>query len=121
MESQYGTRYTVLSLLPYYDCITMVTIDEMHNFFLGTSKMSSKLWGAPRYLNKEKLALIQSGVDSAQCNSGVGKKPSKKFTADEFKNWSILFSIYALHDILPDEDMKCWRYFVLPPMQSCYQ
>ena len=77
MKSQYGTRYTVLSLLPYCDCITMVTIDEMHNFFLGTSKMSAKLWGAPRYLNKETLALIQSGVDSAQCNSGVGKNPSK--------------------------------------------
>ena len=32
------------------------------------------------------------------------------------KNWTIIFSVYALYDILPDEDMKCWRYFVL----ACY-
>ena len=32
------------------------------------------------------------------------------------KNWTIIFSVYALYDILPDEDMKYWRYFVL----ACY-
>ena len=58
MESEYRTRYTVLSLLPYYDCITMVTIDVIHNLFLGISKMLTKLWGELGYLNKETLALI---------------------------------------------------------------
>ena len=123
MESQYGTRYIVLSLLPYYDCIAMITIDAMHNFFLGTSKMLTKLWGDLGHLNKETLVLIQSRVDSAQCPGDVGKIRCKidkfsfdGFTAEEFKNWTIIFSVYALHDILPDDDTKCWRYFVL----ACY-
>ena len=114
MESQYGTRYTVLFLLPYYDCIAMITIDAMHNFFLGTSKMLTKLWGDLGHLNKETLVLIQSRVDSAQCPGDVGKIRCKidkfsfdGFTAEEFKNWTIIFSVYALHDILPDDDIKC--------------
>ena len=35
LESQFGTRYTVLSLLPYYDTIRMPIIDPMHNLFMG--------------------------------------------------------------------------------------
>ena len=91
MECQYGTTYTVLSLLPYYDCITMVTIDAMHNLFFGTSKMLTKLWGELGYLNKETLALIQDRVDSAQCHSDVGKIPGKinKFSFGGFTSSKI--------------------------------
>ena len=35
MESTYGTRYTVLARLPYYDTIRMAVIDPMHNLFCG--------------------------------------------------------------------------------------
>ena len=44
LEKRYGTRYTVLELLPYFDCIKMVSIDAMHNLFMGTSKMMTQLW-----------------------------------------------------------------------------
>lgn len=35
LESQFGTRYSVLSELDYVDLITMTIIDPMHNLFLG--------------------------------------------------------------------------------------
>ena len=35
MESEYGTRYSVLIRLPYYDAIRMAAIDPMHNLFSG--------------------------------------------------------------------------------------
>ena len=76
--------------------------------------MLTKLWGELGHLNKETLVLIQSRVDSAQCPGDVGKIRCKidkfsfdGFTAEEFKNWTIIFSVYALHDILPDDDIKC--------------
>ena len=92
----------------------MVAIDAMHNLFLCTSKMLTKLWGELGYLSKETLTLIQSRVDSAQYAGDVGKLPCQigkfsfdGFTADEFKNWTIIFSVYALHNIVLNEDMKC--------------
>ena len=33
-------------------------------------------------------------------------------TADEWKNWTILYSIITLHDILPPQHMACWKLFV---------
>lgn len=35
LESEYGTRYSVLANLEYVDLITMTVIDPMHNLFLG--------------------------------------------------------------------------------------
>lgn len=35
LESELGTRYSVLTELSYYDSIRMAIIDPMHNLFLG--------------------------------------------------------------------------------------
>lgn len=35
LESKYGTRYSVLSELPYIDLVAMTIVDPMHNLFLG--------------------------------------------------------------------------------------
>ena len=35
------------------------------------------------------------------------------FTADQYKNWIITFSIPVLYDILPSPHFECWRSFVL--------
>ena len=37
-EHQYGTRYTELMMLPYFDCFKFHIIDPMHNLFTGTAK-----------------------------------------------------------------------------------
>ena len=45
--SQYGCRYSCLLKLPYFDPVTMLTIDPMHNLYIGTAKyMFSKIWHA---------------------------------------------------------------------------
>ena len=61
---------------------------------------------------------IQDKVYSTSTPHYVGRIPLKiasffsGFTADQFKNWTNLFSIMALIDVLPTEHMKCWQYFV---------
>ena len=37
------------------------------------------------------------------------------FTADQWKNWTIVYSLVALKDILPPDHYDCWSYFV----QAC--
>ena len=34
------------------------------------------------------------------------------FTADEWKNWIVLYSPYVLFNVLPERDFQCWCYFV---------
>ena len=58
-----------------------------------------------------------------QCD--IGKIPQKiassfdGFTADEYKNWTILFSMYALKGIVPSPHIECFRKFVLACQYLC--
>ena len=104
----------------------MTILDPMHNLFLGTSRRMITIWKELGYLNKQNLSDIQKRVDSAICPNDVGKLPCKiedfnfdGFTADELKNWTILFSMYALKGILPEEHLKCWQKFVLACCYLC--
>ena len=51
--------------------------------------------------------------------SDVGKIPKKivssfdGFNADEYKNWTLLYSIFALKGVIPKEHLDCFRKFVL--------
>ncbi len=51
--------------------------------------------------------------------SDMGRIPYKimsgfsSFTADQFKNWILYFSVLALRDVLAEEHLQCWQHFVL--------
>ena len=97
----------------------MLTIDPMHNLFLGTGKNTLQLWLDSGIIHKGQYSCIQTYVDQMVVPSGVGRIPYKivsgfsSFTADQFKNWIALFSIHTLYGILPQEHFQCWQYFVL--------
>lgn len=119
-ESELGCRYSILLKLPYFDPIRMTIIDPMHNLYLGTAKHILKsVWLEQDLITKKQLESIQSRVDSVHVPSKVGRIPSKiassfsGFTADQFKNWTNIYSLFALYDILPTEDFECWKHFVL--------
>ena len=119
LESRYGCRYSVLLDLPYFDPVRMTIIDPMHNLYLGSAKHVLKdMWIEQGLISTKSMSLIQTRVDSICTPHYVGRIPHKiapsfsGFTADQFKNWTNLFSIMVLHDILPTEHMQCWRYFV---------
>lgn len=76
IERDTGVRYTELLRLPYYLPIRFVTIDPMHNLFLGTAKHIFKiLWieeecDSP-ILSKAHLHVIQARVDSVKSPSHI--------------------------------------------------
>ena len=118
VERRSGIRYSCLLELPYFNAPCMCIVDPMHNLLLGTSKMMVGLWKSSGILSEKDLAAIQSRVDSFVCPSGVGCIPSKislsfsGFTAEQWKNWTIYFSPYALKGILQWNHYNCWLLFV---------
>ena len=119
-ESKAGCRYSELLRLPYFDAPKMLTIDPMHNLFLGSAKYFFKnILLALDYITVAQLEMIQDRVNSFTVPSGIGKIPMKiasgfsSFTADQWKNWVLYFSIIAMRDIITGEVLECWKHFVL--------
>ena len=120
LEQKYGSCYSELMLLPYFDCVRFHIIDPMHNLFTATAKhLMKNIWldGDNPLLKKNDLSAIQEKLDKIKAPSGIGRMPRKivnsygGFTADQ--TFTTLFSIYALYDILPEPDLELWRQFVL--------
>ena len=63
---------------------------------------------------------IQQRVDSFVSPNDVGRIPSGSkitsgfsgFTAEQWKNWTIFFSLFSLKGILPSQHYKCWQTYV---------
>lgn len=93
----------------------MLVIDPMHNLFLGSAKHFFK----KILINRGLISDAHSRVSSCIVPPGIGRIPQKiksgfaKFTADQWKNWVIYFSILSLRDILIGDVLECWRHFVL--------
>lgn len=122
LESQTGVRYSILMELPYFDPIRFTIVDPMHNFFLGTAKRMMKIWIEKDLISKENMKATQSRVDSIRVPIDIGRIPRKiassfsGFTAEQWKNWVVAYSLFALRSILPQEHYVCWQAFVL----SCF-
>ena len=108
--------------LPYFDCVRFHIRDRMHNLVTGTAKHVMKnIWldGVNPLIRKNDLINIQEKLDKLKAPSDVGTMPRKilnsygGFTADQWKTFTTLFSIYALSDILPKPHLELWRQFVL--------
>ena len=121
VKQTYGARYSVLFELPYYDCIRFVVIDVMHNLFIGTSKHVINVWKEKELLKTKDFWEIQKRVKNISVPQDIGRIPYKidsgmaGMTADQWKNWTCIYSLYALQGLIPKEHLDCWWLFV----QAC--
>lgn len=121
IELKYGTRYSVLFELPYYDAIRFAVIDVMHNLFLGTAKNIMSIWKDKQLLSKSDFQTIEERIKKMNVPGDVGRIPYKiesglsSLTADQWKIWTCQYSLYVLTDLLPKEHLDCWWLFV----QAC--
>ena len=104
----------------------MTIIDPMHNLYLGTAKHVLKdIWLEHELDDRKDLDNVQSKVDSIFTPHYIGRIPHKiassfaGFTGDQYKNWTNLFSVIALHDILTGDHLQCWYYFVQASRLLC--
>lgn len=116
----FGVHYSSLCKLEYFDCVRFHVIDPMHNLFLGTAKYVLKLW-AENLFCKEQMKELSRKIDELNTATSIGRIPRKigtnygSYTAEEWKNWTLTFSMYmyALHGILPDNHLRIWERFVM--------
>ena len=122
IERETGVRYSVLLNLPYFDAPRMCVIDPMHNLFLGSAKKMIHIWKEDEIMLPSNFAGIQEKVDSFVTPKGLGRLPFKiasgfsGFTAEQWKNWTLYFSLFALKGTLPRQHYNCWKLF----SKACY-
>ena len=120
LESRNGCHDSILLDLPYFESWRMLVVDPMHTLFLGTSKTVLKsIWMDKGIITNHDFEVIQKRIDACTVPPDIGRIPYKilsgfsSFTADQFKNWVVYYSVLSLRDILSGEHLECWRHFVL--------
>ncbi|KAG1447243.1 hypothetical protein G6F56_009321 [Rhizopus delemar] len=58
LEMKFGTRFSALHNLAYFDVVRCTSVDPMHNLFLGTAKKMVHIWRRLPALHKENWALF---------------------------------------------------------------
>ena len=118
-QTKYGTWYSELMQLEYFDCIRFTIIDPMHNLFLGAPKhLMKNVWLPNKILKRNDLKSIQELIDNMKVPSNMGRIPNKiasnvgSFTSDQWKPWTVVYSEFALKKYLPSDDYKLWLLFV---------
>ena len=125
MESQLGCRYSVLLELSYFDPVRMNIVDPMHNLFLGSAKyFTQKILLGTGTLTKANVCTINGRIKKIKVPLDMGRLPScidssSTFTAEQWMNWTLYFSIYCLHCLLTVQQLECWRAFVLACRRLC--
>ena len=126
LSHQYGINYwSPLLDLEYFDVIRFCTVDPMHNLFLGTSKHVFKLWDKQEIIGKKKMKLLEKRIEDMDVPSDIGRLPKKissnygSYTAEQWKNWTIIYSMYALKGVIADKHLQCWQIFVLACKYLC--
>ena len=119
------SHYSVLLELEYFDIIRFCTVDPMHNLFLGTSKKMFQLRNNLQLFSKSQLREIEERIKSVEVLSDIGRLPmriasnSGSYTAEQWKNWTLIYLIYCLKGILPEQHFRCWQTFVLACKYLC--
>lgn len=121
----YGAKYSMLTELPVFDVVRCHVIDPMHALFLGLAKHTINTWKVIGIIGDKVYPKIQEKVDLMVPPSKIGHIPRKigagfsSFTADEWKHWILIYSLYAPFELIPDDYYKCWSTFVLACRLFC--
>ena len=125
LATKYGVYYSCLLQLEYFDAIRFTAIDPMHNLFLGTAKHVFKLWVKRNLLTKKDLKMLEDKINSLDVGTGIGRLPHRiasnygGYTASQWKNWTLIYSMFCLKSFLPDSHLRCWQTFVLACQYLC--
>jgi hypothetical protein len=116
-----GVRWSEILRLPYFDLIRFLVVDPMHCLFLGIAKwITKRIWIDEGILTEKDLQSIQKKMNGFEIPSDLGRIPGKihcgegfsNFTADQWRNFFLIYATVVLWDHLPAKDRKILTYFV---------
>ena len=108
-------------IVAYYNLTTLMQFD----LFLGTAKHVFKLWVKNNLLTKKDLKTLEEHIHLFDVGTGVGRLPHKiafnydGYTASQWKNWTLIYSMFCLKDLLPESHLRCWQTFVFACQYLC--
>ena len=114
-------RYSLLIQLPYFNIVRMHVIDLMHNLLLGTPKHMMNIWIQDNILSKSQLNDVSKVAALISVPRCIGRIPSKiassfaGLSADQWKNWTLIYSAICLKDKLARNHFQCWLMY----MRAC--
>jgi hypothetical protein len=117
---QYHARWSEMLRLSYFDSIRFLPVDPMHNLFIGiASFIVKRLWLGHGKINMEDLTKIQKNMNNIHPPSEIGRIPHKidigegfsNLTANEWKNFFLIYARVVLWDFLDQEDRKILVHF----------
>ena len=116
-----GVRWSEILRLQYFDPIRFVVVDPMHCLFLGIAKwITKRIWIEEGVLTEKDLQSIQKKMNEFKIPSDLGRIPGKihcgdgfsNYTADQWRNFFLIYATVVLWDYLPNMDRKILTYFV---------
>ena len=114
-EAEHGLRFSLLLDLPGFDIIRYHVIDPMHNLFEGSAKNFIKLLLDSKIVD---FTIIQKRSKVVVAPMKIGRLPLKMesnycgFTADQWRNWVLVYSPIVLKDAIPSRIYSIWLNFV---------
>jgi hypothetical protein len=121
-----GVKYSELLRIPFFDIVRLHVIDPMHNIFLGLAKHTIKTWKEKGILEGNHFVQLQQKMDSIIPPTKIGRISRKLesnfscFTADEWKNWILIYSVYSLNGIIDEPHYSCWCLLVDSCIAFCH-
>ena len=70
-------------------------------------------------LKKQDIKIVEKRIKEFDVGTGLGRLPHKIsanygcYTASQWKNWTLVYSLFVLDGLLPKEHLQCWQAFVL--------
>ena len=77
-----------------------------------------KMWKERGILTDQDFESLQGKVNRMEVPVNIGRIPFKiesnfaSFTADLWRNWTCLYSLFCLQELLPSDHYSCWVLFV---------
>ena len=114
-------RWSELLRLPYFNPIRHLVVDPMHCLFLGIAHwIVKRLWIDENKISKADLELMDKRAKSMKLPSDLGRIPHKiatgegfsGFTADQWKNFILIYAIPLMWDLLGGSDREILNNFV---------
>jgi hypothetical protein len=113
IEREYG-RWSPLHRLAYFNVVTWVLVDPMHNLYLGVAKKLMKVMISAGLLNVD---ILVQRIHSLNVPDGLGRVLTDvtdkltRMTAEEMYVFVVFFSVILLEGMIPTKWFDMWRDF----------
>ncbi|MES9880914.1 MAG: hypothetical protein ABW185_08540 [Sedimenticola sp.] len=125
IEKMSGYKFTPFLELDYFEPSKFCIVDPMHNLFLGTAKRMFSTWVDSDILSKSDLQTIGNKIKQVTIATDIGRIPCNiatnhgHFTAQEWKNWVLVYSMFVLQGVLEERYLRHWQKFVIASLHIC--